>query len=132
MTQWVNSYLGCAYEDGGRGPDKFDCWGLVRQVRHAVLGKRLLPEYGSLRNTDPRAFTRAYRAESSLMELCAPEPGAIAAVMIGDICVHVALVFDSPEGLRVLEINPTRGPRQLLLHKWQRDHVTFTFHRDKP
>jgi hypothetical protein len=132
MSEWVNSYLSCCYVDGGRGPDVYDCWGLVREVRHARLGKRLLPSYGSLRNTSPKAFTRAYRTESSLMERCEPEAGAIAAVMVGDICVHVAVLYDSPEGLRVLEINPTRGPRQLLLHKWLRDHVTVTFHRDKP
>lgn len=129
--EWVNRYLEIAYEDGARGPFKFDCWGLVRQVRHAELGKRLLPEYGSLRNTNPRDFTRAYRTEASLMERCEPEDGAIAAVMVGEICVHVALVFGTPDGLRILEINPTRGPRHLPLHKWLRDHVTVTFHRDK-
>lgn len=130
--EWVNKYLSCGYKDGGRGPDQYDCWGLVRYVRHAELGKRLLAEYGSLRNTDPREFTRAYEAESSLMELCAPEPGAIASVMIGRICTHVALVVDSADGLRILEINPSRGPRCLPLHRWMRDHATVTFHRDKP
>lgn len=128
---FVNKYLSCTYEDGARGPDKMDCWGLVRLVRHAELGKRLLAEYGSLRNTDPREFTRAYEEESSTMERCEPEPGAIAAVMVGRICVHVALVIDSSDGLRILEINPARGPRCLPLHKWLRDHSTVTFHRDK-
>lgn len=130
--EFVNKYLGCSYEDGARGPDKYDCWGLVRLVRHAELGKRLLAEYGSLRNTDPREFTRAYEEESSCMERCEPEHGAIAAVMIGRICTHVALVIDSPDGLRILEINPARGPRCLPLHKWLRDHSTVTFHRDHP
>lgn len=130
--EWLNKYLSCTYEDGARGPDKHDCWSLVRTVRHAELGKRLLAEYGSLRNTDPREFTRAYEAESSQMEMCDPEPGAIASVMIGRICVHVALVVESPDGLRILEINPTRGPRCLPLRRWLRDHSTVTFHRDKP
>lgn len=129
--EWVNKYLSWVYEDGARGPTCADCWGLVRHVRHVELGKRLLPEHGSLRNTDPREFTRAYEEESSIMERCEPEAGAIAAVMIGRICVHVALVIDSLEGLRILEINPTRGPRCLPLHKWLRDHSTVTFHRDK-
>lgn len=129
---FVNKYLGCSYEDGARGPDKHDCWSLVRTVRHEELGLRLLPEYGSLRNTDPREFTRAYEEESSCMERCEPEHGAIAAVMIGRICTHVALVIDSPDGLRILEINPARGPRCMPLHKWMRDHSTVTFHRDRP
>lgn len=130
--EFVNKYLGCSYEDGARGPDKHDCWSLVRTVRHVELGKRLLAEYGSLRNTDPREFTRAYEEESSCMERCDPEHGAIAAVMIGRICTHVALVIDSPDGLRILEINPARGPRCLPLNKWLRDHSTVTFHRDRP
>ncbi len=132
MMEWVNKYLSCTYEDGARGPEMYDCWGLVRTVRHFDLGFRLLASYGSLRNKDPREFTRAYEEESSLMERCEPEPGAIAAVMIGRICTHVALVIDSPEGLRILEINPVRGARCLPLHRWMRDHQTVTFHRDRP
>lgn len=131
MTEWVNKYLGCAYEDGARGPDNYDCWGLVRHVRHVEQGKRLLASYGALRNTDPRQFTRAYLEESSCMEPCAPEPGAIAAVMVGKICVHVALLVDSADGLKVLEINPKRGPRMIAFNTWVRDHVTVTYHRDK-
>lgn len=130
--EWVNRYLQCTYEDGGRGPDVFDCWGLVRHVRYAELGLRLLPSYGSLRNTDPRSFTKAYRTESSIMERCEAEHGSIAAVLIGEICVHVALVIDFEDGPRVLEINPTRGSRNLPLHRWLRDHQTVTFHRDRP
>lgn len=128
---WVNKYLSCTYEDGARGPERFDCWGLTRAARHADMGKRLLPEYGSLRNTDPREFTRAYEEESSAMEACEPEPGAIAAVMVGRICTHVALVVDSPSGLRILEINPSRTPRCVPLRKWLREHSKVTFHRDK-
>lgn len=130
--EWVNKYLRCTYLDGARGPDLFDCWGLVRAVRHTELGKRLLAEYGSLRNTDPKQFTKAYEEESSQMELCEPEVGAIASVLIGRICVHVALVVGSPDGLRILEINPQRGARCLPLHKWMREHTKVTFHRDKP
>lgn len=128
---WVNAYLGCSYVDGGRGPTEYDCWGLVRHARHHDLGLRLLASHGSLRNTDPRQFTRAYLEESSVMEPCAAEHGAIAAVLIGKICVHVALVIDSPDGLKVLEINPTRGPRCMPLNKWLRDHNTVTYHRDR-
>lgn len=130
--EFVNKYLSCAYEDGGRGPSNFDCWGLVRTVRHEDLGKRLLPSHGALRNTSPREFTKAYEEEAALMEQCEPEEGAIAAVMVGRICVHVAVVLGSPDGLLVLEINPSRGARCLPLHRWLRDHSTVTFHRDRP
>lgn len=127
----INQFLECTYLDGGRGPVQYDCWGLVRAVRHEMLGLPLLPEYGSLRNTSPRDFTRAYRAESSLMELCEPEHGSIAAVIVGSICTHVAVVLEHRGQLRILEINPSRGARFMPLTEWQRDHVRVTYHRDK-
>ncbi|MNQ58060.1 hypothetical protein D3C85_722490 [compost metagenome] len=129
--EWINRYLCCQYVDGGRGPDVYDCWGLVRHVRHTELGMRELPSYGDLRNTSPRDFTRAYRTESALMEECEPEHGAIAAVMVGQVCVHVAVVIEYHGVLLILEINPTRGPRKMPLLRWQRDHLRVTYHRDK-
>lgn len=126
----MNQYLECTYRDGGRGPVEYDCWGLARHVRHVELGLKLLPEYGSLRNTSPRDFTKAYRAESHLLRECGPEHGAIAAVLIGEICVHVALVLQIEGRFKILEINPTRGPRMLPLEKWLRDHNRVTFHND--
>lgn len=129
--EWVNRYLKARYIDGARGPKAYDCWGLVREARHRYCGMRLLPEFGSLRNTEPRAFTKAYNDESNGMQTCDPEHGAIAAVMHGKVCVHVALVVRWGSGqLWILEINPVRGPRFIPLNKWQRDHNTVTFHRD--
>jgi len=129
--EWINKYLSCRYEDGARGPEMFDCWGLVREARHVHLGKRLLPSWGHVRNTDPREFTRAYRAEAVHMEACHAEHGAIAAVMHGHICAHVALVVYTGGRLKVLEINPKRGPRCIPLAKWERDHNTVIYYRDR-
>lgn len=128
---WVLPYLAATYEDGGRTMSRMDCWGLVRHARHHHCGKRLLPDFGSLRNTNPRAFTRAYETESASMEECQPEHGAIASVLHGKICVHVALVVENQGRLWVLEINPVRGSRFLPLDRWKRDHLTVTYHRDK-
>jgi cell wall-associated NlpC family hydrolase len=30
----MNDLIGLPYIDGGRGPDAYDCWGLVREVYH--------------------------------------------------------------------------------------------------
>lgn len=130
MMDWVSGYLTKRYLDGGRGPDLYDCWGLVREARAQHCGRRLLPEFGDLRNTDPRAFTKAYSTEAAVMEQCKPEHGAIAAVLHGRVCVHVALVLEAEGRLNVLEINPTRGTRFVPLAQWQRDHLNVTFHRD--
>lgn len=129
--EWINTYLSCRYEDGARGPEKYDCYGMVREARHFHLGKCLLPSWGGIRNTEPKEFTRAYRTETEHMEVCRPEVGAIAAVMRGRICIHVALVVEAGGRLKVLEINPTRGARCLPLSQWERDHNTIIYYRDR-
>ena len=128
---WINHYLqNAVYVDGGRGPVQYDCWGLVREARDQHLGLSLLPVYGELRNTDPRSFTKAYRNESGKLRECQAEHGAIAAVMVGEICVHVALVLDIEGELFILEINPEKSARKVRLNTWLRDHVRVTFHND--
>lgn len=128
---WINHYLeNAVYVDGGRGPTEYDCWGLVREARDQHLGLSKLPVYGELRNTNPRSFTLAYRTESSKLRPCMPEHGAIAAVMIGKVCIHVALVLDIDGELFILEINPEKSARKLRLSLWLRDHVRVTFHND--
>lgn len=131
MSEWVNHYLDCAvYVDGGRGPVEFDCWGLVREARGHHMGLSMLPLYGELRNDDPRSFTKAYRAEAAKLKPCEPQHGAIAAVMIGKVCAHVALVLDVQSELMVLEINPEKGARMMRLNAWLDGHLRVTFHND--
>jgi hypothetical protein len=128
--KFVNRYLECIYVDGGRTDTEMDCWQMVRTVRHKELGMRELPSYGHLRNDNPRDFTRAYIEQAAFMEPCEPEHGAIASVMHGKVCVHVAVVLEHEGRLRILEINPVRGPRFMLLADWLKDHLTVTYHRD--
>lgn len=128
---WVNDYLERAvYVDGGRGPVEYDCWGLVREARFLHMGRSELPVYGELRNDSPRLFTKAYKREACKLRECSPEHGAIAAVMIGEICTHVAVVIESAGDLWILEINPEKSARYLRLTTWLKDHVRVTFHND--
>lgn len=128
---WVNHYLRHAkYIDGGRGPIEYDCWGLVREARATYLGLNELPAYGELRNDNPRLFTRAYRTESAKLRECGPEHGAIAAVMIGAICMHVGVVIEELGELWILEINPEKGARRVRLNLWLQEQPRVTFHND--
>ena len=90
----------------------------------------LPPPLGSKDSIDPRAFTKAYRAESSKLTECPAQHGAIAAVMVGKVCTHVALVLELDGELMVLEINPDKGARKLRLSAWLNEHVRVTFHND--
>ncbi len=129
--EWINEYLSRKYESGARGPEAYDCWGLVREARHRYMGKRLLPEWGAACNTNPKEITRAYRAESPAMEQCRPEAGAIAAVMRGPLCVHVALVVYAGGRLKVLETNPGRGARCRPISQFESDHNVVLYYRDR-
>jgi len=131
MMEWINHYLSATYEDGARGPLSYDCWGLVREARHLHCEKALMPSFGEIRNTQPREFTAAYCRGSLALETCEPEHGAIASVLHGRVCVHVALIVQISGELKVLEINPERGPRLIRLTDWARDHLRVTFHRDR-
>lgn len=131
MTHWVEQYLECEYEDGARGPDRWDCWGLVRHVLHAHLGGRLLPSWGYVRNTMPRTFTRAYQAESAAMEECRPEVGAIAAVFTGSLMTHVGVCIEVEGRLVVLEMNPKTGVRWRSVRDFEAPYAKVRYYRDK-
>lgn len=129
----LSKYLSATYEDGARGPDRYDCWGLVRAVRHELLGLPLLPSFGAVRNTMPAAFTRAYEEQAALMEECQPEPGAIAAVFRGRIVIHVAVIIEVDGALAVLEIrNDRTSARWLRIPDFESRYLRVIYYRDKP
>jgi len=127
---WLNVYLAATYEDGARGPAKYDCWGLCREVRNLHCGKRLLPSFGAIRNTQPKEFTRAYQQESANMEECDPEHGAIAAVFRGPLCIHVAVIIELENGLHALEINPKKGARLMRVSDFESQYLRVIYYRD--
>ena len=130
---WLNDYLFSRYVDGSRGDGGcFDCWGLVREVRHKIYGKRLLPSWGAIRNTMPREFTKAYEAEAASMEPCAPEPGAIAAVFTGRLMLHVGVVVALEGRLAVLDINEKSGARWQRIPAFEAPFSKVVYYRDSP
>lgn len=58
---WSSAYVGLPFEDGGRGPEAFDCWGVVVSVYRAELGIEL-PTYGEISARDLMRVTRAMQA----------------------------------------------------------------------
>lgn len=128
---WIEHYLRAPYADGGRGPEAYDCWGLVREVRHKHCGARLLPEWGGIPARDIRNLSKAYEAERAAMERCDPEPGAIAAVMRGPFCYHVAVVVELEGALWVLETGSRIKGRRLRLAQFLAVYNRVEFYRDR-
>ncbi len=116
----IERYLTSAYLDGGRGPDAFDCWGLVRHARHHMLGKPLMPEYGLVPADDKAGLTEAVAVESSAFTTCKPIPGAIATAWERRLCTHVGLVLSVDGRPMVLETNAGSGPRLTPVRAFER------------
>lgn len=126
----IERYLSCRHEFGGRGPDAFDCWGQVRDVRHNVFGLPLLPSYGSIADGDKRGLTKAALRESRNFQIVDPCPAAIATVWRGRLCTHVAVVVEVDGRLAVLETNPQTGPRWLPLRDFERNYLRVVYYHD--
>lgn len=130
MRKLLLDYLCSEYEDGARGErGRFDCWGLVRDARHRIYGLELLPERAGQLRFNPREFTNQYEQQRSMMKEIEAAPAAIAAVMRGVICVHVALVVHDITrqglGLHVLEINPEIGARYIPIAEFLSYYKTY-------
>lgn len=128
----LNDYIGKEYEDGARGPFRYDCWGLVREIRHEVYCLPLLPSHGHVRHTMPIEFTRAYQEVAKQMEVCNPcklEAGAVAAVFRGRVCFHVAVVVEIDGDLAVMEINPNTNCRWLRIPDFERRYLKVVYYR---
>ncbi|TZG41640.1 hypothetical protein FZZ93_01030 [Halomonas eurihalina] len=99
------------YEFGGRGPDAYDCYGLVRAVRAEIFGLPWMPHYRFAGDDDKRAMTAAARHANRSLSPCEPRAGAIAEVWHGRLCTHVAVVVELNGRLAVLETGKATGPR---------------------
>jgi len=72
MSAALQPFIGKAYARGGRGPEAFDCWGLVLAVRGA-LGLVRPPDFGAPTLT---AQEQAALAEASDLARAWPEVDA--------------------------------------------------------
>ena len=130
---WVNDNLQSSYIDGARGDSgAFYCWGLARDGRHKVYGKRLLPSWGHIRNTMPRAFTDAYHEQAKELEECEPEPGAVAMVFTGRLMLHVGVVVELEGRLAVLDTSAKSGCRWQRIPAFEAPFFKVVYYRDSP
>ncbi|WP_299259738.1 hypothetical protein [uncultured Kushneria sp.] len=131
----LNEYLTSVYQDCGRGElvrgrPAYDCWALVREVRHRLYGLPLLPSFGGIHAMDKESLTEAHDRQRELMQECEPFPGAIAAVYRGRLCLHVAVVVEIEGDLAVLETRPG-GPRWMRIPEFERQYTRVRYYRDR-
>lgn len=111
----LQELLRVPYVDGGRDPAHgLDCWGMVRAIRHHVLGLALLPTLDALQPGQLRKIDRASSALPGLhgFEVATlPKHGAIAAAWQGSLCIHVGIVLLIDGALRVVDTDKGVGAR---------------------
>ena len=90
MNHWVLDYLKARWEPNGRGPDVYDCWGLVMAVSAGVYGV-VLPEVNY--EGAVAATIRGERGSDRWRRLHGPIEGCVVAMHHGNtkVPVHVGV-----------------------------------------
>lgn len=123
----LNRYMLSEYKDGARGElingiPHYDCWGIVRAIRHEVFGLPLMPSWGHISAEDKRGMSHALGEAEALIKPCEAVQGAIACVLHDRVLLHVGIVINTSRCLAVLETTPTSGTRTLPLHVFEQTH----------
>lgn len=94
---WWQRFVGLPFEDRGRGPEAFDCWGLCRAVLADRLGVEL-PAYGEISAADLMRRAQAMTAEAA-RERWVPvdRPRALDVAVMGSAraVTHVGVMIDA-------------------------------------
>lgn len=111
LPAWVTQYIGLPFQELGRGPDAFDCWGLVRWIllREADIEA---PDYSEAyqdvgdRVAVPRAIKRGL--ERDFVSVERPELFDLIIIRTGGrsipvAAMHVGLVLDRSSFIHVPE-----------------------------
>jgi cell wall-associated NlpC family hydrolase len=105
-VHWAVKYIGLKYRDAGRGPDVFDCWGLVVWI----YGNEFRLELPSFPNVSmllsaPEKISEVVKqtVNSDWIRIESPEDGcAVALGQFGQGRVHHVGVYASADGGKVL------------------------------
>jgi len=99
----IQKYLQATYQDNGRGPDVYDCYGIVRTVRHEVFGRPLMPIMLGINGRNAREMTAAVNDCKTNLQPSTLKPGVIACGWTGPVCLHIAVVVNVDNMLWMLE-----------------------------
>lgn len=111
--------IGTPFKYGGRGPDSYDCYGLVMEMSRR--NGRELPDFGFAENQGLIAAMMG-----ATMPQWAPiecRPGAIALIRIGRLVSHVAYVLDGDRMIHAWE--HSHGVSIVLIAEWKHRIVGF-------
>lgn len=89
--------IGKPFQYGGRGPDVFDCYGLVMEL-HRRVGKHI-PDV--LSPTEQAKIASLVESEVPTWTPCERAPGAVLTMRIGRHVSHVAMILSGTKFIHV-------------------------------
>lgn len=100
---WAAKYVGMPYEAGARGPEKVDCWGMVRLIYRNEFGIDL-PEYPGISLKKPLEAARAIKdgLERCWVLTAIPNDGHLVAMSRSEDVHHIGLYAVCQGGPRIL------------------------------
>lgn len=111
IPPWVRRYIGMPYARGGRGPDSFDCYGLLAWVARAEYGLNVPLHAGrdaAFAPGDPPAARRAAMAAelaggigAGWVRITAAEPGDGVLLRMGGLACHCGIMVTDRHCLHV-------------------------------
>lgn len=94
MDEWWSKYVGLPFEEKGRGPDTFDCWGALRWIMLHEKGI-VLPDYlDTYQTTLDRSLADVIEREKAAHWRPVDDPQAFDAILLKQrgVPMHVGLV----------------------------------------
>lgn len=119
MTYCLDDLIGVKFKYGGRGPETFDCWGLVQECHRRWHGVEL-PDYRSTASPERNAALMASEGQKLWQQLPGIEPGSILLIRVKRYGAHVGFAhsrtrfLQALEGFGVIESRAARFERQIL------------------
>jgi cell wall-associated NlpC family hydrolase len=108
--------IGAPFERGARGPDRFDCYGLVRFLIERETGQQV-PDYESPEDS-PRVHALMICSRMFWRELPAAKPGCVVMFKLGREVCHVGFVIG--DGLFIHAWEKSGGVTVERLSHWER------------
>ncbi|MCE5334216.1 MAG: C40 family peptidase [Desulfobacteraceae bacterium] len=93
LQEQIDSLIGCPFEEFGRGPDSFDCLGVVRHV--GSLFNVDIPDYESVFPQSERERKALARALGDADRVETPQPGDVIYFRQEEGGIHMGIVVDS-------------------------------------
>lgn len=123
---WITKYLNKPWVSGGRGPEAFDCWGLVAWIQKEHYGRELEPYNGVDAHDWRRVAVLIDGAshQSEWQKIDKPVDGCIVAMAQGRIFHHVGVFLEMDGGyvLHAAKGQPVVAQRVHILRQlgWRR------------